>query len=92
MRWCSRAGRRALGALASAGPGAATRLGALPARDPGRGRAARGATATRGRGARARARWTRAGRLLVDRTVHFFSTDVAPPGGKNHPPFRSSED
>ena len=41
-------GRRALGALASAGPGAATRLGALPARGPGQGRAACGAAATRG--------------------------------------------
>ena len=43
VHWGSRAGRRALGALASAGPGAG-----------------------------ARARWTRAGRLLVDRTVHLF--------------------
>ena len=63
VRWGSRAGRRALGALASAGPGAgeggARRR--CHARGPGP-----------GAGARARARWTRAGRLLVDRTVHLF--------------------
>ena len=73
VRWGSRAGRRALGALASAGPGAATRLGALPARGPGRGRAVRGAAATRGvRGpGRGRAGRARGGYWLIGRLIFF---------------------
>ena len=58
-----KAGRHALGALASAGPGAGE--GGARRRCHARG-------AGPGAGARAWARWTRAGRLLVDRTVHLF--------------------
>ena len=80
VRWGSRAGRRALGALASAGPGA------------GEGGArhrchARGA----GPGAGVRARWTRAGQLLVNRTAYLFRLTWLHLEAKITP-FRSLED
>jgi len=66
----------------------------LLARGPGRGRAVRGAAATRGvRGPGPGARGGGAGAGALDARGAVagqsdglsFSTDVAPPGGKNHP-------
>jgi len=76
VRWGSRAGRRALGALASAGPGARGGGGRCAAPLPRAGCGARGggAGALDARGA-----------VAGQADGLSFSTDVAPPGGKNHP-------